>query len=136
MMIKVIDKELAWQLRHKVMWPNKPFDFIKIEEDDEGTHYGLYEGEELVSVLSLFVQGEQAHFRKFATLTNYQKRGFGSQLLNHVLDEATSTGIKRIYCNARVNKASYYEKFGFSKLGDTFNKSGKDYILMERYLLK
>jgi hypothetical protein len=40
--------------------------------------------------------------------------------------------VKRIYCNARKEKASFYEKFGLCKTENTFIKSGKDYIVMER----
>lgn len=129
----MIEKEQVWQLRHKVMWPEKDFDFIKLKDDDEGTHYGLFEGEELISVVSIFIRGVEAQFRKFATLSTHQNKGYGSKLLNWVLSEAKRMGVKRIYCNARVEKASFYEKFGLSKTDATFSKSGKDYIVMERF---
>ena len=37
-----VDKEQVWKLRHKVMWSNKPFDYIKLEDDDLGIHFGLF----------------------------------------------------------------------------------------------
>lgn len=129
----MIEKEQAWQLRHQVMWPDKDYDYIKLKEDDEGTHYGLFEGEDLLSVVSLFIRGDQAQFRKFATLSSQQKKGYGSKLLNYVLSEAERLGVKRIFCNARVEKAAFYETFGLSKTDDTFQKGGKEYIVMERF---
>jgi GNAT superfamily N-acetyltransferase len=131
--IRFIQKEQAWQLRHKVMWPEEDFDYVKLEDDDEGTHFGLFEEEQLISVLSLFVRGAEAQFRKFATLTSHQNKGYGSKLLKYVLEEAERAGVKRIYCNARREKTSYYEKFGLCKTENTFNKSGKYYIVMERF---
>lgn len=131
--IRVIEKEHAWQLRHKVMWPEKDFDYVKLIDDDEGIHYGLFEGEQLISVLSIFFRGAEAQFRKFATLASHQNKGYGSKLLNYVLGEAERKGMKRVYCNARRDKASFYEKFGLSKTGTTFSKSGIDYIVMERF---
>ncbi|HZG17866.1 MAG TPA: GNAT family N-acetyltransferase [Candidatus Bathyarchaeia archaeon] len=131
--IRIIEKEQAWQLRHKVMWPEKDFDYVKLIDDDEGTHYGLFEGKQLISVVSLFFRGAEAQFRKFATLASHQNKGYGSKLLNYVLGEAERKGMKRVYCNARRDKASFYEKFGLSKTGTTFSKSGKDYIVMERF---
>lgn len=130
--IKRIVKEQAWQLRHEVMWPDQEFDYIKLEDDDEGTHYGLFEGEELISVVSVFIRGDQAQFRKFATLSTRQSKGYGSKLLHYVFAELERQGVKRIYCNARVEKATFYNKFGLAATDETFRKGGKDYVVMER----
>ncbi|WP_207952169.1 GNAT family N-acetyltransferase [Paenibacillus turpanensis] len=129
--IRIVPKKQAWQLRHKVMWPDRELDYVKLADDDQGTHFGLFENELLVSVVSLFIQGEEAQFRKFATLTSQQGKGYGSKLLKHVLDEAMHSGVKRIFCNARIEKASFYEKFGLRKTDHTFTKGGKDYVVME-----
>ncbi|AIQ14595.1 GNAT family acetyltransferase [Paenibacillus durus] len=115
------------------MWPEKDLDYVKLKDDDEGTHFGLFEGEQLIAVVSLFVNGEEAQFRKFATLISHQNRGYGSRLLSYMLGEAERAGVKRIYCNARSGKVSFYEKFGFTVTEHTFTKGGKDYIVMERF---
>ncbi|QNK60908.1 GNAT family N-acetyltransferase [Paenibacillus sp. PAMC21692] len=117
------------------MWPEKEFDFIKLYDDGLGKHYGLFEGGELVSVVSLFAQGDQAQFRKFATLAAHQNKGYGSRLLKYVIGEAEKAGVKRIFCNARIDKAVFYEKFGLRATGAVFSKSGKDYVIMERCYL-
>lgn len=132
--IKRISKEEAWQLRHKVMWPEKDMEYVKLDDDDAGLHFGLVEGEQLISVVSLFIKSEEAQFRKFATLETYQNRGYGTRLLNVMLEEAIQAGVKRIYCNARRHKAPFYAKFGFQGTETTFSKDGKDYIVMERYI--
>ncbi|OWA35165.1 GNAT family N-acetyltransferase [Saccharibacillus sp. O16] len=114
------------------MWPTEEFDYIKLPDDDEGLHYGLFDGGELVSGVSLFIQGKEAQFRKFATRTERQNCGYGSKLLTYVLKEAKRRGVKQIYCNARVSKVPFYEKFGLSRTDVVFNKGGKDYVVMER----
>ncbi|SEO82890.1 Predicted N-acyltransferase, GNAT family [Paenibacillus sophorae] len=129
----MIQKEQAWQLRHEVMWPEKDLDYVKLEDDDEGTHFGLFDGEQLIAVVSLFVNGEEAQFRKFATLASHQNKGYGSRLLTYMLGEAECAGVNRIYCNARSGKVPFYERFGFTVTEQTFTKSGKDYIVMERF---
>jgi predicted GNAT family N-acyltransferase len=53
----------------------------------------------------------------------------------YVIGEAERAGVKRIYCNARVNKVAFYEKFGLRATGSAFSKSGKDYVIMERCYL-
>ncbi|MCY9662215.1 GNAT family N-acetyltransferase [Paenibacillus chondroitinus] len=134
MEIRRIQKEQAWQLRHEVMWPERELAYVQLSDDDEGVHYGLFEGDALLSVVSLFIRGEEAQFRKFATKVSDQGKGYGSHLLRHMLTEAKQAGVKRIFCNARSNKVSFYEKFGLAVTDKQFTKGGKDYVVMEHHV--
>lgn len=131
-----IDKEQAWEVRHKVMWPDKEFDYIKLKDDDVGIHFGLYKDDTLKSVVSLFIKNEEAQFRKFATLQNEQGQGYGSTLLDYVLKEVKYRDLKRIWCNARKNKVDFYKKFGLQETNYSFVKGGKDYVIMEKHYEK
>ncbi|WP_236959016.1 GNAT family N-acetyltransferase [Joostella atrarenae] len=132
MKIKKIKAEQTWEIRHKVMWPNKPLAYVKISNDLEGLHYGLFIADKLVSVVSLFIKGEVAQFRKFATCIDEQGKGYGSFLLNNLLKERIPSDVKRIWCNARVDKITFYQKFGFVATQETFTKGGIDYVIMEK----
>ena len=132
MEITKINKEEAWELRHKVMWPDKDLDYIKLEEDDLGIHFGLFKENILVSVISLFINNEEGQFRKFATLQQEQGKGYGSKLLDNVIKEAKDRGVKRIWCNARENKVNFYKKFGLEESNYRFTKGGKSYVIMEK----
>jgi predicted GNAT family N-acyltransferase len=122
----------CWQIRHEVMWPNMELDYVKLPNDDDGTHFGLFKDNRLIAVISLFIRGKEAQFRKFACLNSEQGNGYGSQLLKHVLDEVSTGLVERIFCNARVEKAAYYQKFGMKQTLDVFEKGGKKYVIMER----
>ncbi len=113
------------------MWPNKPLEYVKLPQDADGMHYGLYLEEILVSVISLFVNGDEAQFRKFATLTDQQGKGLGSELLEHLINEAKSHGVRRLWCNARMDKTGFYERFGMTTTDQTFSKGDIDYVIME-----
>lgn len=132
MEIRQITAKDTWAIRHQVMWPDKPFDYVKLEEDEQGLHFGVYDGNELVSVISLFMDGDEAQFRKFATRTEVQGRGYGTALLRHLASEARIYAIRRLWCNARTAKAAFYEKAGFHKTDKTFKKDGMDYVVMEK----
>jgi GNAT superfamily N-acetyltransferase len=132
--IRPVDKEEVWELRHKVMWADKPFDYIKLEDDDLGIHYGLFKGDILISVISLFINNGECQFRKFATLQLEQGKGYGSTLLDFVIKEAQNNGVERIWCNARKNKVNYYKKFGLQETNSSFIKEGRSYVIMETYL--
>ncbi|MFZ5966960.1 MAG: GNAT family N-acetyltransferase [Bacillota bacterium] len=129
-----INKEDTWEIRHRVMWPDKDISYVKLEDDDAGIHYGLYEDDKLISILSLFIDGDQAQFRKFATLREEQGKGYGSLLLNYVINEAKVLDVKTIWCNARKNKTGYYKKFGLEETKNIFEKGGIQYIIMEKQL--
>lgn len=101
-----------------------------LPNDVDGLHYGLFDAGRLVSVISMFIDGEQAQFRKFATDIAYQGKGFGSQLLNFLIITAKDLGIKELSCDARVTAISFYEKFGMQINSSIFQKSGKDYVRM------
>lgn len=116
------------------MWPDQPFDFVKVDEDQQGFHYGLFTSIELVSIVSLFVKDGKAQFRKFATETQHQGKGYGTFLLNYVLEEAGKFKVSSVWCNARLEKAAYYEKFGLKKTPKTYSKGGIDFVVMEKLL--
>ena len=132
--IREINMEDTWEIRHKVMWPDKELNFIKLENDEKGLHYGIFEKKVLISVISLFIQDDRAQFRKFATLKEEQGKGYGSRLLDYLIEESKDLGVKVLWCNARENKAEYYQRFGFAKTDKTFEKSGVKYVIMERNL--
>ena len=130
-MIKAIKAQETLRIRHEVMWPNQALDYVKLANDEAGLHYGLFDRNTLVSVVSLFVDGESAQFRKLATLHEHQGKGHGSQLLSHVFEEAADLGVKRLWCNARKNKAHFYQRFGMEETEEVFTKGGIEYVVME-----
>ena len=121
----------TWELRHKVMWPNKSIKFVILPEDEDGFHYGLFEKERLVSVISLFKIGNEGQFRKFATDKDFQGKGFGTKLLEYLIEEAKLLNINYLYCNARVTAIRFYEKFGLKTASTIIGKTEKDYVKME-----
>jgi len=131
MNIKKIDFQDTWAIRHVVMWPQEEIDYVKLDEDVNGTHFGYFEAGVLVSVISLFIKGETAQFRKFATLIEYQGKGIGSKLLSYTLDYCRNNGIKKVFCNARVEKTDFYSRFGLEETVETFDKNDKIYVVME-----
>lgn len=120
----------TYPLRHAVLWPDKPPEYVQLADDAHGHHYGTYLDDELVAVISLFVHGTQARFRKFATHPNHQNKGLGTLLLQHVFAEANRLGASTICCDARLSAAAFYQRFGMKPSGDVFYKGT---IAYQRY---
>jgi GNAT superfamily N-acetyltransferase len=131
MEIKAIEASQTWLIRHEVMWPDQNFEFVQLEEDNSGLHFGVFDHEKLVSIVSCFITGNEMQFRKLATLEEYQGKGIASQLLNHIFKIAKEKDLKKVWCNARTNKKSFYEKFGMIDTHQIFIKQGQEFTIME-----
>ena len=129
--IEQIRTDLAWRIRHEVMYPDLPFDAIKLANDEEGIHFGLFVGNQLASVVSLFNKGNIYQFRKFATIVELQGKGYGSLLLDHIISFVKTFGAIKLWCNARVSAIPFYNKFGFIQTDKISTNNGIDFVIME-----
>ena len=120
------------KLRQQVMYPDKDIEFVKLRDDGLGLHIGVYENEELVSVMSIFLHDREVQFRKLATHTDMQKKGYASVLMKWLIDYANDMKFERLWCNARTNATDFYKKFGYQETKNRFVKDGYDYIIMEK----
>jgi GNAT superfamily N-acetyltransferase len=132
-MIRSISSADTYQLRHQVLWPNKSLEFVKIPEDELGFHFGYFVNNELVSVISLFINHQRiARFRKFATHPDFQRKGIGGQLLRHVFEKALELNTAQIWCDARLDAKLFYGRFGMMQEEEIFYKGEIPYIKMSR----
>lgn len=131
-------KNLTWQqtidVRHQVLWPHKDPSFCKVAGDETGLHYGMTNGDEIVSVASVYIDEGKARLRKFATVERFQKQGIGTAMLNHMLAEAKQNGIELFWFDARESALAFYRKFGFEAEGERFYKSEVPYFKMSKRL--
>ncbi|HWR42390.1 GNAT family N-acetyltransferase [Sporomusa sp.] len=134
MEIKIIKPEQTWELRQTVMWPDKEIAYVKLPDDPMGTHYGLFEDGQLISVVSAFANKQEIQFRKFATVSNKQGQGYGTKLLRFIIAAAKAGGAKAIWCNARKDKAAFYRKFGFEERPIQFKRDDIAYVVMSKDL--
>jgi GNAT superfamily N-acetyltransferase len=116
------------------MWPDQPFDFVKVPNDNDGHHFGLFVEDNLITVVSAFITGDAVQFRKLATEAGQQGKGYGSAILSYVIDWARQKEFQSIWCNARANKTCFYRNFGMIETDQTYQKGGLDFVVMEMTL--
>ena len=130
--IEQIRPELTWRLRQKVLYPAQKLYEMEMDEDNLGYHFGAFMDNELVGVVSLFQNGDDLQFRKFAVDKSAQGKGIGKTMLQHLIDFALNENGKRLWCNARVTAIGFYLKYGFEHTEQLFSKNGFDYEILER----
>ena len=134
MKIREISLEEALPIRHSVLWPDKPVEFCIVEGDQQGIHLGVEVGEQLVSVASLYIDGDKARLRKFATLASFRGEGIGTELIDYALEYLKAKEIKTFWCDARESALGFYQRFGMQVEGERFYKSNVPYFKMRLVL--
>ena len=135
MIIKEITIEQVLPIRQIVMYPDKTLEELTLPQDKEGIHLGVFDqANHLVSVVSLFKKNNELQFRKFATLHKEQGKGYGKQLLHHILEYSKAQKIIRVWCNARVNALGFYTGLGFKETNQTYHQDGYDFVIAELFL--
>ena len=119
-------------MRQQVMYPDQDIEFVKLPDDGLGLHIGVYENEELMSVMSVFLHGREVQFRKLATRTDMQGKGYASALMQWLIDYANDMKFDRLWCNARTGATDFYKKFSYIETDNHFSQNGYDYVVMER----
>jgi len=152
-------------MRKEVMYPDRSLAEMFLPEDESGWHPGIWLGNEVIAVVSVFsttaegtitgfaenrstpfvgggptaedsLAPEQWQFRKFACSNHHQGRGWGSLLLQYIFFEASQRGVLRIWCNARVAVLPFYQKFGMQAYGDSWEQWGVQFVKMDRIFLE
>lgn len=132
--IQPISAEQTWPLRQSVMYPDFSIEQVKLKDDALGRHFGLFLGDELTVVISLFINDNKLQFRKLATKTNQQGKGYGKQMMAFILDLASAENLKIVWCNARLTAAPFYKQFGFEICGETWQQDGHTFVVMQKLL--
>lgn len=130
MNIKRINAADTLALRQRVLWPNKTKEFCRVDGDESATHYGIYEASELVGVASTYINGDSVRLRKFAVEHRCQGKGYGSQLLQYIINAERSKDVREFWCDARKTAIAFYQRFGMAVEGEEFYKADVAYFKM------
>jgi ribosomal protein S18 acetylase RimI-like enzyme len=130
-------------VRHPVLRTGKPIATCHFEGDDLPTtsHFGLYFEKQLVAIISsfkvqnkLFTEENQYQIRGMAVLEEFQKKGFGEQLLHYCENEIRIKKGELIWFNAREIAVGFYKKSGYEVIGGQFEipDVGPHYVLFKK----
>ena len=130
-------------VRHPVLRAGKPIESCNFEGDDlpSTVHFGLNLQNQLIAVISafevknkLFTEENQYQIRGMAVLEEFQKSGFGEQLLNYCENQIRLKKGELIWFNARETAVGFYKKSGYEIIGGQFEipDVGPHYVLFKK----
>lgn len=73
-----------------------------------------------------------AKLERFAVLPEYRGRGYGTQLVQAVLEDARRAGFDTFLVHAQSHLEDWYEDLGFRSTGHTFEEAGIPHVAMVR----
>ena len=133
MEIKKISMEETFAVRQPVLRPGRPIEDCFFEYDDHplSIHICVELDGKVISVLSalpipskIYPNLKAMRIRGIATLNQFQRLGYGSQLVRYIEKELGKKGIELLWLNARINASKFYLKLGYKPKGDFFNVDG------------
>ncbi|KPM46928.1 GNAT family N-acetyltransferase [Jiulongibacter sediminis] len=133
-----IDTHSKWypkelKLRDDVL--RKPIG-LSIENDDLGDepnqiHFVAIDGEGLIGVVILKIEGEIGKLRQMAVAEAAQGKGIGALLVEALEQYARQQGLKKIKMHARHYAVGFYEKLGYIKTSKPpFEEVGMEHFEM------
>ncbi|WKN44023.1 GNAT family N-acetyltransferase [Tunicatimonas pelagia] len=141
MMVRKVstDEELqqAFQIRNEVfvqeqqVAPEEEYD----EYDATAAHYLAYDKAKVPCGTARWRKTEQGiKLERFAVLASHRGKGVGAVILRQALidiDESAWSD-QSVYLHAQITAISFYERFGFEKVGDEFEECNIKHFKMIR----
>ena len=87
-------------------------------------------GKEPVLTARIRYFSDFAKLERLAVRPQYRGKGFGHQLLQFMLMIGQQKGFRKFYLHAQKRLQSFYELYGFQKIGNQFGFSDHDYVEM------
>jgi len=118
-------KEEIFAIREQVfvLEQNVPKDEEYDEYEDTSTHYIAYYDHKPIGTARWRFTEKGIKLERFAVLAPYRDKKVGRAILEKILVEIIPyQADKELYLHAQVQAVGFYEKFGFQKVGDTFQE--------------
>jgi predicted GNAT family N-acyltransferase len=101
------------------------------EWDSVSTHWLATDGEgKPIGTARLLPKGR---IGRVAVLKELRRSGVGHLLMSAILDEASKRGLLELQLHAQLHSIPFYEKSGFTPVGDRFEEAGITHV--EMYLI-
>jgi predicted GNAT family N-acyltransferase len=115
------------QLRHKIL--RAPLGLDLFAEDlgieQHQRHFSLWQDKNLLACLVIVpLSCSAVKLRQMAVNDQYQRRGYGQQLIAEVEAVLKHNGISHVELHARVSAIAFYQSCGYHCVGEIYTEVG------------
>lgn len=108
----------------------------ELEKEKEEILIGAFEDEKMLGCCMLVRENaKNCRLRQMAVLNNLQGKGIGRALMNFAENIARDLGYRKLIMHARKTAIGFYEKLGYSVIGDEFLEVTIPHYIMEKQLV-
>ena len=131
--ISKVDAEKVRPLRHSELRKGQDFSTTSYLEDYEVDtfHMACIVDEKIVTCASFYpeksikiISDNAYRLRGMATDSNFQRKGYATDLMNESFKELKDRDCDMVWCNARLVAVDFYKYIGFKITGDLFDIAG------------
>ncbi|PTX93839.1 GNAT family N-acetyltransferase [Spartobacteria bacterium LR76] len=113
-------------------------DAESVDWADGTRHFGLFDETDTLVACVLASPGPNGsvRLRQMAVSSASQSSGFGRSLMQQAEAELRRSGVKSLSLHARDTAIGFYEKLGYSRVGDIYLELGIPHQLMGKELVR
>lgn len=137
-LIKEVKAEQTYPIRQSELRKGFSLENCYMEGDEKQTtfHLGAFDNNTIVGVVSLMKTAQGYQLRGMAILESYKGQKIGTQLIEKAEEQLKNKCISTIWMNARINAVNFYQKQGYTSIGNPFTIEGiGEHIRMSKKLV-
>ena len=128
--IRKVDAEKVRPLRHSELRKGQDFSTTSYLEDYEVDtfHMACIVDEKIVTCASFYpeksikiISDNAYRLRGMATASNFQRKGYATDLMSESFKELKKRDCDMVWCNARLVAVDFYKSAGFNIIGEIFD---------------
>ncbi|KXF80744.1 GNAT family N-acetyltransferase [Enterovibrio coralii] len=99
-----------------------PKSIVHDEKEAKSFHYSVSKDDTLVAYGRLSeTDVAQMQISQMVVSPEFQRQGHGESLLRYMIEQAKSTGVRKLHLAARLHAVPLYTKLGFETIGEPYN---------------
>ncbi|WP_119395387.1 GNAT family N-acetyltransferase [Salinibius halmophilus] len=132
--IEQVAHPVVMYLRQKVFCPDESPAACMQTGDEHALHFAAFLHDQLVAVVSVFIDGSSAQLSQLATDPEFRGQRIGSQLIQYVQNELARHGITHLVCKISKALGPLFFRLGFTLQNKGQNSEEEGYLSVEYWL--
>lgn len=106
------------------------------EIDDRAFHIVLYKDKKAVATGRIFEKYNKIYkFGRIAVKKDFRQQNFGRKIMHKLEQVAKENGAIKIELSSQYHAKEFYEKCGYTVVGDVYLEENSPHIMMEKVLI-